>query len=82
MPDRSTPAELPGYPVGRIFETLVADEIIPAMRKAKHQCAVDVQIDFRAVTVSEKGVVLFGKKTTESQMEIRLATRIDPPPEP
>ncbi len=81
MPDAKTPAELPGHPVGRIFENLVAVDIIPAMRRANHQCAVDVQIDFRAVTVSEKGIALFGKKTTESQMEIRIATRITPPSE-
>jgi hypothetical protein len=80
MPDPKTPAELPGDAVGKIFRTLVTDSIVPAMRDAGHQSAVDIEIYFKSVTI-EKGIVIFPKKTTESQMEIRIATRINPPPD-
>jgi hypothetical protein len=41
--------------------------------------AVDVELNFKSLTLNEKGWVLFGKDTKESQLEIRLATRILPP---
>lgn len=41
--------------------------------------AVDIELNFKSVTISEKGWVLFGKDTDQSQMEIKLATRITPP---
>jgi len=41
--------------------------------------AVDVELNFKSVTLNEQGWILFGKDTQESQLEIRLATRILPP---
>lgn len=41
--------------------------------------AVDIELTFKSVTINEKGWVLFGRDTDQSQMEIRLATRLTPP---
>lgn len=42
--------------------------------------AVDIELNFKSVTLAEKGLAIFGKDTKESVMEIRLATRVTPPP--
>jgi len=44
--------------------------------------AVDIELNFKSIVLSEKGWVLFGKDSTQSQMEIRIATRITPPVSP
>jgi len=41
--------------------------------------AVDIELNFKSVMLTQQGWVLFGKDTKESTMEIRLATRITPP---
>ncbi len=40
---------------------------------------VDLELNFKSVAVSEGGWLLFGKDSKESQLEIRLATRVEPP---
>jgi hypothetical protein len=41
--------------------------------------AVDIELNFKSITISEKGLALFGKDSAQSHLEVRLATRITPP---
>ena len=77
MPDPSTPATSPGKSVAKVFKTMV-NELVIEMNQAKHEFAIDVQVDFKSVTINEKGIPLFSKSVTQSQMQIKLATRITP----
>jgi hypothetical protein len=79
MPGSSTPTEVPERKVAEVFNLLVHD-LLNSMVKEKHEFAVDIEITFQSVTVDERGIPLFSKKTSQSQMQIKLATRITPQP--
>jgi hypothetical protein len=79
MPGPSNPAEVPEKKVAEVFNLMVND-LLTSMAKEKHEFAVDIEITFQSVTVDERGFPLFSKKTSQSQMQIKLATRITPQP--
>ena len=73
----STAATTPGRPIVKVFAAMVND-FVEAMDKTKHEFAVDVELNFKSVTIDQKGIPLFTKTTTQSQMEIKIATRLTP----
>ena len=77
MPGPSTPATNPGKSIAKVFQIMVND-LAREMNRSKHEFAVDVEIDFNSVTINKKGIPLFTKSVTQSQMQIKLATRITP----
>jgi hypothetical protein len=82
------PTTLPAPTVGEVLECIV-QQIATAHNNLQQRrikgdvsallSAVDVEVTLRNITTSENGWVLFGKDSQESQMEIKLATRILPP---
>lgn len=56
----------------------IVREVGLGIKEVDHKHAVDVEVNFRSVTVGKKGVPLFTKHMNESQLEIKLATRIIP----
>lgn len=63
--------------VGEVFRSVVID-VRSSMISSKHEAAVDIELNFNHVTISEKGVPLFTKKKEQNAMNIKLATRILP----
>jgi hypothetical protein len=78
MPGPSTPAQNTGRRIAEVFKTMVNDLAIE-MDKAQHEFAVDMEIEFKSVTLDQRGIPLFSKSTTQSQLQIKIATRITPP---
>jgi hypothetical protein len=77
MPAPSTPATSPGKNISTVFRKMV-NALIAEMDETKHPYAVDVEVNFASVTINQKGIPLFVKNTTQSQMQIKLATRVVP----
>jgi hypothetical protein len=75
MPGPSNPAINSGKSISTVFQNMVNDLVVE-MNRANHQYAVDVEINFESVTINQKGIPLFTRNTTQSQMKIKLATRI------
>jgi hypothetical protein len=67
------PAKSPGKSIVKVFNMMVSE-----MCEVQHEFAVDVEINFKTVTIDRKGLPLISKNTTQSQLEIKLATRIIP----
>ena len=80
MPAKSLPAKSSGSRIANVFKSIVND-LSNEMAKAKHEFSVDIEIEFKSVTLDEKGIPLFTKSTTQSQLQIKMATRISPPEE-
>lgn len=78
MPGPSTPAENTGRRIAEVFKSMIND-LAAEMDKAKHEFAVDMEIEFKSVTLDQKGIPLFTKSATQSQLQIKIATRITPP---
>ena len=77
MPGTSTPATKSGKSIAKVFQIIVND-LAREMKRSQHEFAVDVAIDFHSVTINKKGIPLFTKSVNQSQMQIKLATRITP----
>lgn len=63
--------------VGTVFRSVVTD-VRESMNQSQHQSAVDIELNFNQVTISQKGIPLFTKKKEQNAMNIKLATRILP----
>ena len=63
--------------VTTVFNTIVTD-VQKTVNTIRHQAAVDIELNFNQVAISEKGIPLFTKKKEETSMSIKLATRIIP----
>ena len=75
--DSKAPVSTKEHQIGKIFGTIIED-VKNGMAESKHENAVDVELNFQSVALSEKGVPLFSKSSSQSQMQIRLATRVLP----
>lgn len=75
--DSQAPAVVDQTPVALVFSSMVS-ALSQAMAANQHNNAVDVQLTFQSVTTDAHGVPLFTKHSTQSQMQIQLATRITP----
>ena len=57
-------------------------EVVKAIaRTAKEEnltSAVDIKLEFKQIGISESGFIIFGKKSTQNQLSMTLATRILP----
>jgi hypothetical protein len=74
-----SPVEEQSEAVGSIFINMIAT-ISAKAKSLNHNNAVDVEINFQSVTIDKNGIPLFTKHTKESQIQLKLATRILPPP--
>ena len=77
MANSAKPAKSTGKRVAEVFRTTVTD-LSARMSEAGHEFAVDIEIEFRSVALDSKGFPLFSKSTTQSQLNIKLASRITP----
>jgi hypothetical protein len=65
--------------IGKVFESVIQQVgQAYAARSGMDLQAVDIELNFKSISISEDGWVLFGKDTKESHMEIRLAARLTP----
>ena len=71
------PATIPEQPVADVFANIVRD-VAKVMTDTTHKEAVDLDLKFTSVTIDSRGIPLFTKHTDQSQLEIRLATRLTP----
>lgn len=77
----NAPAKYDAPPIGKVFESVirqVREAYSTSDESGMSIQAVDIELNFKSVAIDEKGWALFGKDTKQSQMEIRLATRITP----
>ena len=77
MAHSAKPAKNTGKRVAEVFKTTVTD-LSARMSEAGHEFAVDIEIEFRSVALDSRGFPLFSKSTTQSQLNIKLASRITP----
>lgn len=78
MADKSkTPALKKERQIGKVFNSIITD-VKTGMKESNHENAVDIELNFQSVALSQKGIPLFTKNSKESQMQIRLATRVLP----
>ena len=63
--------------ITQVFTSTIR-EVRQSLDESKMPSAVDVEVQFNQVTISEKGIPLFTEKTSQTAMCIRLATRIVP----
>ena len=78
MGDKSkAPVATKEHQIGKVFGSIVND-VKNGMVESKHENAVDVELNFQSVALSQKGIPLFTKSSNQSQMQIRLATRVLP----
>ena len=78
MGDKSkAPALKKERQIGKVFNSIITD-VKTGMAESKHENAVDIELNFESVALSQKGIPLFTKDSKQSQMKIRLATRILP----
>jgi len=78
MGDKSkAPVATKEHQIGKVFGSIVND-VKNGMVASKHESAVDIELNFESVALSEKGIPLFSKSSNQSQMQIRLATRVLP----
>jgi hypothetical protein len=83
------PATYNAAAIGEVFKSVVGEirksyefemqRAYAAGSPAVLMNAVDIELSFKSVMLTQQGWVLFGKNTKESTMEIKLATRITPP---
>jgi len=78
MADKSkAPVAKKEHQIGKVFNSIITD-VKTGMVESKHENAVDIELNFQAVALSQKGIPLFTKNSNQSQMQIRLATRVLP----
>jgi hypothetical protein len=77
MSDPKTPAITDQPAVSDIFAHAISD-LSEVMSQTHLKDAVDIELNFKSVTTDSNGVPLFTKHSTESTLEIRLATRLTP----
>ena len=65
-------------PVGDVFMQVV-EQVSNAAREGGHRNAVDLELTFAQVKASGGGVPLIVGTSKESNLQIRLATRLLPP---
>ncbi len=63
--------------VGTVFDTIIKD-VQKTVNETGHQSAVDIELNFNQIAISEKGIPLFTSKKEQTAMSIKLATRIIP----
>jgi len=66
-----------GSPVAKMFGNMIA-EIQSKVDASNVQAAVDVELTFNQVSIDSKGIPLFTRNKQQSQMQIKLATRVIP----
>lgn len=80
LPDFSAPSKTPttesSPEIGQVFYKAVQDLQKAMLNLADETMTVDMEMTFRSVTLSQKGIPLFTSKKTEQSFEIRLATRV------
>lgn len=57
---------------------IVVSGVQKTVHDTGHQSAVDIELNFNQVAISKKGVPLFTSKKEQTEMSIKLATRIIP----
>jgi len=76
MTDKSA-VSLTEIPIAKTFAAIV-DEIQSKVNASDMKSAVDLELTFNQVSLDSKGVPLFTRHKEQSQMQIKLATRIIP----
>lgn len=76
---KSKPAEVRTQAVRDAFQSVLRDTRA-VVEEQGLESPVDIEVTFRSLKVTEKGVWVFSKNK-EEQLEIRLATRVMPPSE-
>ena len=78
MGDKSkAPVATKEHQIGKVFDSIIND-VKNGMVESKHESAVDIELNFQSVALSQKGIPLFSKNSKQSQMQIRLATQVLP----
>ena len=78
MADESkAPVATKEHQIGKVFHSIIRD-VKTGMAESKHENAVDIELNFQSVALSQNGIPLFTKNSKQSQMQIRLATRVLP----
>ena len=72
-----TPASRRADAIATVFHTMVT-EVTEVTRRLGHKSAVDLEINFRSLKVSERGFLIFSRETKESTLKLRLATQVLP----
>ncbi|WP_019617199.1 hypothetical protein [Psychromonas ossibalaenae] len=64
-------------PIASVFNSVVKG-VQDTLNTSRLQSAVDIELNFNQVTISKKGIPLFTKKKEQTEMSIKLATRVIP----
>lgn len=70
-----SPVELPAESIGGVFRTVVTDVAL-VVDEQGGPAVVDVELTLTSVKMSKSGIPLISRKTKESELQIRLATRV------
>lgn len=70
-------AEKNGLAISQVFGNLIRN-VVDVSEKQKFKGVVDIGVDFKSVAIDKSGIlgVFSGKNTSESSLQIRIATRV------